>query len=277
MMYTEFTGLILIIANIAFSWKGFADHSFFERYKFRVENILVRKEYIRLVSSGFLHTGWAHLLFNMFSLFFFSGIIERLLGAGPLLLIYFAGLIGGGLLSLLIHRQHGSYSAVGASGAVCGVIFAAIALFPGLKVGLFMLPLAVPAWLFGLLYVLISIYGIRSGRDNIGHESHLGGAVIGLLTAIALYPQVLADNLATIAIIMLPSFLFIYLMATRPDLLLVDSHFFKARQANYTIDQRYNIDKKGREAELDRILEKIHKKGMNSLTRKEKDTLKKYS
>ncbi|HVV03598.1 MAG TPA: rhomboid family intramembrane serine protease, partial [Puia sp.] len=109
---------LLIIANILVSYKGLTNRRFFEGYEFQVDRILMNKDYRRLVTSGFLHVSWTHLLFNMFSLYFFSGPVESGLGPLGFLLVYFVSLIGGNLLTLFIHRRHGDYSSVGASGAV---------------------------------------------------------------------------------------------------------------------------------------------------------------
>ena len=166
----------------------------------------------------------------MISLLLFSGSIESYLGGIKFLIIYMASLIGGNLFSLLIHRQHGDYNAVGASGAVCGIIFASIALFPGMGVGLFFLPLSIPGWLYGILYVLYSIYGIKSKKGNIGHEAHLGGALIGMTVALIIEPSAFLENYFTILVITVPTIAFIYIIITRPQFLLIDNFFFKRHQ-----------------------------------------------
>lgn len=269
--------LILIIANVIVSYRGFKDGIFYNKYKFNVDAVLLYKDYKRLVTSGFLHVSWMHLIFNMLALYFFSGSLELSLGPVRFLLIYFLSLIGGDLLSLFIHRHDGGYDSVGASAGVSGLIYAAIALFPGLKIGLLFIPIGIPGWLFGLVYVLYSIYGIRSRKNNIGHDAHLGGALIGLIVAIILHPSVLITNTWPIVIIMLPSVAFIYIIITRPHVLLVDNYFFKTHSNAVTIDHKYNIEKRSKEQEIDRILEKIHKKGMKSLTDKERQMLQEYS
>jgi membrane associated rhomboid family serine protease len=192
--------LIIIILNFAFSYKGFKSHDLFDKYKFEVDKILVFNEYQRLITSGFLHVNWMHLIFNMFSLYAFSGLLETYLGGVHFLTIYFASLIGGNLLALFIHKHHGDYNAVGASGAVCGIIFASIALFPNLGVGLFGLPISIPSWLYGLLYILYSIYGVKSNKDNIGHEAHLGGALVGLFIALIMQPTAFLQNYFVISV-----------------------------------------------------------------------------
>lgn len=270
-------GLLLIILNVIFSIRGFNNPAFFDRYKFEVERILVYKEYIRLISSGFLHVNWFHLIFNTIALAAFSGIVESYLGSFQFLLVYFASLIGGDLLALFIHRNNGDYTAVGASGAISGVIFASIALFPGMNVGLFFLPISMPGWLFGLIFVLVSIYGIKSKRDNIGHEAHLGGALVGMLVGILFKPSALVENWLTITIILVPTLIFIYLILTRPHILLVDNFFFKQHPKYYNIDHKYNAEKVSKQQEIDRILEKINKSGMGSLNKKERAALEEYS
>jgi hypothetical protein len=211
----------------------------------------------------------------MFSLYIFSAGLEKYIGSAYYLVIYFASLIGGNLFSLYIHRRHGAYSAVGASGAVCGIMFASIALFPGMHIGLFFLPISFPAWMYGLAFVLYTIYGIKSRRDNVGYETHLGGALVGLLAAIAIQPSALVYNYIPILIIVIPSAIFIYFIVKNPSFLLIDNTF--KRRYNYTVEDRYNASKRNDEEEIDRILEKIHKRGMSSLTREEREKLKAFS
>jgi membrane associated rhomboid family serine protease len=270
-------GLLIILANFAISYKGFTNNAFMDGYKFEVDRILMDKDYMRLISSGFLHVNWQHLIFNMLALYSFSGLLEAQLGEWKYLLIYFASLIGGDLLSLYIHRHHGDYSAVGASGAICGLIFASIALFPGMEIGFMFLPFSMPSWLFGLLYVAYSIYGIKSKSDNIGHDAHLGGGLIGMLIAIACEPNALQINYLPIFAILVPSIIFIFVILTKPHVLLIDSFFFNQHNKSYTIDDKYNGAKADKQTELNTLLDKIRKKGMNSLSVKEKERLDQLS
>jgi membrane associated rhomboid family serine protease len=269
--------LILILVNCFVSWKGFNDRNFYERYEFSVEKVKIYKQYYRLVTSGFLHVNWMHLIFNMLALYFFSSSVELYFGPLQFLLVYFSSMIGGDLLSLFIHRFDSGYSSVGASGAVNGIIFASIAVFPGMKMGLFFIPVAIPAWIFGLAYVAYSIYGIRSRRDNVGHESHLAGALIGMLLAVAMFPAALMENYLVIGAIALPCIIFIYIILTRPHVLLINNQFFRSQKKNLSIDQKYNAEKLDRQKEVDRILDKINKRGMRSLTPKEREMLEQYS
>jgi membrane associated rhomboid family serine protease len=265
---------VLIVINFLVSYRGFKDSTFYNKYSFRIDAIQY-KDYKRLITSGFLHVNWMHLIFNMIALYFFSGSLEAYLGTFQFLLIYFTSLVGGNLLSLFIHRFDSGYSSVGASGAIMGVMFASIALFPGMQIGLFLLPFSFPAWLFGLAYVLISIYGIRSRSNNVGYDAHLGGGIAGMLLAILLHPASLVVNWFAILIIAIPAIAFIAFIVYKPEALLIDD-FFK-RKKYLTQEDKYNLSKKSKQQQLDDLLEKIHKKGMNSLSKKERDFLEKYS
>ncbi len=269
-------GLVLIIINVAVSCRGFTNRTFFESYAFEIDPILVGKDYKRLITSGFLHVSWLHLMFNMLTLYAFGEQLESRVGAFYFLLIYFASLIAGDLLSLFIHRNHGDYSAVGASGAVCGIIFASIALFPDMEIGFFGLP-TIKSWLYGIFFVVISIYGIKSGKSNIGHDAHLGGALVGMMTALILEPHAFRENYITILIITLPTILFIYLIITKPHILLLDNAFSKQEIKHYDINHKSNESKVNKQKELDVLLEKIKCNGFESLSAKEKLKLEEYS
>ncbi len=275
MMGLGIISILLILLNCLVSYRGFKDPLFYNKYYFEVEKVTLYKDYKRLLTSGFLHTNWMHLIMNMLALFFFGAQLESATHPLLFLLIYLASLTGGNYFSLLVHKRQGDYSAVGASGAISGVVFASIALVPGMKISLFFLP-AIPAWIYGLAYVLYAIYGVHSRKDNVGHDAHLAGGLVGMLMIIACYPSVLVTNYFAIAVIAVPAIAFIVVMLKYPHILLVNT-LFKKQSHNQTIDDRYNMSKKSREEEIDRILEKIHKKGMKSLTSEEKSMLEEFS
>jgi len=266
--------LILILGIGIYSYIGFNDVSFFEKNIFEVEKILLYKQYKRLFTGGFIHTGWLHLIFNLIALYFFSSAMSGLLNVFQYMLIFFSSLVGGHLLALYIHRNHSSYRSAGASGAVSGLIFASIALFPDMPIGLFPLPISFPAWIYGVVFMLFTLYGIRNKKEAIGHEAHLGGAVAGMLIAIIMFPQSLIQNIIPILLILGPSLAFIILIVYKPQLLMITNSYAGKR---YTVDQRYNMQKRSKEEEVDRILDKINRKGMKSLSQRERSLLKEYA
>ncbi|MGN7820130.1 rhomboid family intramembrane serine protease [Chitinophaga sp. 22536] len=267
--------LVTVILNLVVSYKGFKDTVFYDKYAFIVDEMLVHKEYYRLISSGFLHADWMHLLFNMMSLCFFSADVEAVLGIKNFIIIYMSSLVGGNLLSLFIHRHHGDYSAVGASGAVCGIIFACIALFPEMEIGFFGIPLYIPAWIYGVLYMLFTIFRIKDKNDNVGHEAHLGGAFIGLVFAVCMEPQAVRQHYLPVLAILLPCIIFMYLLVRKPHMILTGNTPGPQRFLN--LEDRYNQQKAIQQQEIDAILEKIHRQGINSLSAEEKQKLQNYA
>ena len=195
--------IIVIAANAIISFKGFSDFSFFERYKFNVGGIR-RGEKIRIFSSGFLHVDTMHLFFNMFTLYFFAPVVIYHLGTLHFLIIYIASLILGNLLSLYFHKDEYHYSAVGASGAVTGVLYSAILLQPNMQLGILFIPLPIPAYVFGILYLLYSIYGMKKQFGNIGHDAHFGGAIGGYVVTLILLPTLFQTDLLMVFLLAVP-------------------------------------------------------------------------
>ncbi|MEP7144143.1 MAG: rhomboid family intramembrane serine protease [Ferruginibacter sp.] len=271
------TTLIIIFVNVLCSYPGLKDHSYLENYAFEIDKVLIHKDYKRLVTSGFFHVSGMQLILNMATLCFFSGGTELQLGFIRYGLIYFASLVGGNLFSLFIHRKDDDYSAVGATGAVNGIIFASIALFPGFNIGIFGIHLPIPGWFYGFGYVLFSIYGIHSKRDNIGHETHLAGGLTGLIIAVLMQPASLIHNYLAISALALSSIFFIYILITRPRFLFIHNTFFNQDKEHYTVDHIFSLKGVDHQKEIDLILEKIHQQGIGSLSKKEKEKLDYYS
>ncbi len=146
-MSSTFFLIALIAINVIVSFKGFEDNYFFRKYQFHIGSIL-KGEQIRMITSGFLHADIAHLAFNMLTLYFFAPVVSGALGNYSFLLIYFASLIFGSMLTLFLHKNDYNYSAIGASGAVTGIIYSAILLDPSLQIFLFFIPIPIPAYLF---------------------------------------------------------------------------------------------------------------------------------
>lgn len=205
--------IAIIAANVIISLKGFDDRLFFEKYKFNVGGIK-RGEQIRMFSSGFLHVDTAHLLFNMITLYFFASNVIGSLGTYKFLIIYFASLVFGNLLSLYFHKEEFWYSAVGASGAVTGVLYSAILLDPGMSLYMFFIPIPIPGYVFGIGYLLYSIYGMKNRIGNIGHDAHFGGAVGGYAITLILMPSLFKTDLGHIGLLAIPIIILFLLYKT---------------------------------------------------------------
>lgn len=178
----------------------------FEKYKFSVGAILQRKEYIRLLTAGFLHADIMHLTFNMLTLYFFGPIVIQGFGNIGFAIIYFGSILLGNIFSLFLYQKQPWYSAIGASGGVSGILFASIAMLPDLGIYLFFIPIPIPGYIFGLVYFGYSVYMMLNPRqhDNIGHAAHLGGAFFGLVYAVANAPERAMENSLYIGIMALP-------------------------------------------------------------------------
>lgn len=198
------TMLIAIIAiNIIISYKGFQDMAFFRRYEFHIGSIRAGEQF-RMFSSAFLHADIAHLAFNMLTLYFFAPVVVGYLGTVSFGIIYLGSLIFGSLLTLYFHKNDYSYRAIGASGAVTGVLYSAILLQPDMSLYLFFIPIPIPAYIFGICYLLYSIYGMRAKNDNIGHTAHFGGAVGGYVITLCKAPDLFSDNLLMVILLAVP-------------------------------------------------------------------------
>ncbi|REE25448.1 rhomboid family intramembrane serine protease [Winogradskyella pacifica] len=205
--------IVIIAANVIMSFKGFDDRIFFEKYKFNVGSIK-RGEQIRMLSSGFLHADITHLLFNMFTLYFFADAVVMILGSFKFIVIYFASLIFGNLLSLYFHKDEYWYSAIGASGAVTGVLYAAILLRPDMNLYMYFIPIPIPGYVFGIGYLLYSIYGMKNKIGNIGHDAHFGGAVGGYVVTLIMMPSLFTSNLGYVGLLAVPIIILFVLYKT---------------------------------------------------------------
>ncbi len=195
--------IVIIAANVMISLKGFNDYGFLDKYKFHVGGVQ-RGEKIRMISAGFLHIDFQHLLFNMITLFFFASIVINYLSSGGFIIVYLVSLLLGNLLSLYFHKNEYHYSAVGASGAVTGILYSAILLRPEMNLYMFFIPIPIPAYIFGIGYLLYSIYGMKKRIGNIGHDAHFGGAIGGYVITLFMAPWILEKNLLMVGLLAIP-------------------------------------------------------------------------
>lgn len=152
--------------------------------------ILVRQrmQVHRLLTAGWVHADTTHLLFNMFTLYFFAHQVDRALGDVRFLILYVSAVVVAFVPTTLRQMNNPKYGSLGASGAVAAVMFSAILLFPGLKLGLFFLPIAIPGYAYALGYLAYSALHSWRSRDGINHDAHFSGAIYGSLLTYAFEP-----------------------------------------------------------------------------------------
>jgi membrane associated rhomboid family serine protease len=202
--------IVLIGINVVVSLKGFNDMAFFRKYEFHIGSIR-SGEQIRMITSAFLHGDMMHLAFNMLTLYFFAPIVLSFFGNLNFIYIYFVSLLAGSLLTMYFHKNDYSYRAIGASGAVTGIIYSSILLYPEMDLYLFFIPIPIPGYIFGIGYLLYSIYGMKAKNDNIGHTAHFGGAIGGYLFTLIKEPSLVETNTKMVVLLTIPIIILFYL------------------------------------------------------------------
>ena len=270
--------IVILLVTAAATLFAFSRPDIKERWMFNPYAILRHKEYERMLTSGLIHADWMHFGFNAFSFYSFGRIIELLYGWKSLVLVYFASMLGGSLLSLIVHRNH-DYRALGASGGVCGVIFASIFLLPGGSIVMFPIPVSIPAYLYAVIFLVASFVAHRRQIGNIGHDAHLGGAIVGLLAATAMYPDLVFAAPWMFALVLGLSVAILLVLLLDP-LDLLERRFERVETpAGGERDRRYaeNRERNLKIAEVDKLLEKVSRSGLQNLTDAERKKLEQLS
>ena len=185
------TFMLLLVNVLVSGYALFSDETLLDRLGFRPVRIQEQREWYRYITAGFVHAGLAHLAFNMITLYFFGPLLEVILGSFSFLLLYFGSEFAAHALTYRFHRGNEGYNAVGASGAISGVVFAFCLFFPFQKLYLFF-AVPIPAIVFAVGFVAVSIYAMKQARGRLGgiaHEAHLGGAIGGVILTFLLEPR----------------------------------------------------------------------------------------
>src|ERR1043166_7064725 len=271
------TIFILVITGVT-TLIAFQRRDLWERWMFKPYEILRHKQIERMVTSGLIHLDWMHFALNAYSFYSFGRNIELFYGTRTLLIIYVASIVGGSLLSLFIHRHH-DYRALGASGGVCGIIFASIFLLPGGRIGMFLLPIMVPADVYAIAFLLLSFFAMRRGIGNIGHDAHLGGAIVGLLVAAALYPSLVFATPKMFCVVLGISIAILLIVVFEPFHRLNFQFGSREDPVGGERERRYaeNRQRNRKLAEVDRLLDKVSEQGIHSLSDSERKKLDELS
>ncbi|MBT2748898.1 MULTISPECIES: rhomboid family intramembrane serine protease [unclassified Lysobacter] len=199
---------ILIAVTVLVSWQAFEKRRIFERLVLWPPGVERFRQYDRLLTHGFVHADWMHLLFNMITLYFFGraveGVFAQLVGQAMFVLFYLSAIVVAILPSYLRHRKDGNYVSLGASGAVSAVLFAFVLVDPWSWIIVFVIP--VPAVIYAVAYIGYSYWMDKRGRDSINHNAHLSGAIYGLLFVLLMEPGLGLRFLQKLASPSLPGF-----------------------------------------------------------------------
>ncbi len=187
--------LILIIITSFVSVTAFGNYELFNKLKFNAYSAWHNKEYMRILSHALVHGGWMHLIINMYVLWIFGRFVESYFkaiftyGSFLYILMYVLAVPFSSLPALFRNKNNTYYNAVGASGAVSAVLFTAILLQPRMPLFLMFIPIPVPAYIFGILYLVYSYFMSKRGGDNIAHDTHFAGSIFGFTFPIIFQPD----------------------------------------------------------------------------------------
>jgi membrane associated rhomboid family serine protease len=180
--------IIILVITCIISFIGFSNEKIISDLIFYPTAVTNRNQWYRFITCGFIHADFLHLAFNMYTFYMFGGLVERTFmdifpenGRVLYAVGYFAALVVCLLPTYLQHKNNYNYRSLGASGAVSAIIFIGIFLMPGLPLKIFPIPIDIPAFIFGPLYLALSAYLAKKGRGNINHSAHLWGAVLGII------------------------------------------------------------------------------------------------
>ena len=191
--------IIIIIITVITSIYGWNNPDRLSSWMMNPYMVKQKSQYYRFVTSGFIHSNYIHLAFNMITFYYFGDLIEQIftnsfgsIGIIYFLILYFGGMVVGDIPTFIKFRENSNYNSLGASGAVSAVVFAAILFYPTVSLCLFF-AICMPGFIFGILFLMYSYYQGRRMSDNINHDAHFYGAIFGIVCSIILEPAVVTS------------------------------------------------------------------------------------
>lgn len=188
---------IIFLTTIMVSLLTFSNTTLYGKLMLHPHSVSRGNKLYTIITSGFIHRDWMHLFMNMLSYYFFAFQLERILvmasnwGHIQFGMLYLVSLILSDMGSIIRHKDHFWYHSLGASGAVCAVVFSYILFYPLASMLILPIPIPIPAVLYGILFLAYCMYATKSANDNINHEAHFLGALAGMLITIILYPHII--------------------------------------------------------------------------------------
>ncbi|MNK37806.1 Rhomboid family protein [compost metagenome] len=184
---------LIFVFTIITSLYAFYDHSIYGKFMLHPYSVSKGHKVWTVITSGLIHADWMHLFFNMFTFVAFAFTLEQLLGSFKFGMLYFLALILSDLPTIFKHKDHFNYNSLGASGAISAVLFSFILFSPTSKISIMFIPFGIPAWIFGIIYLVYCAYASRNSRDGINHDAHFFGALTGLIFTIIFVPGILQN------------------------------------------------------------------------------------
>jgi len=184
---------LIFVFTVITSLYAFYDHAIYGKFMLHPYSVSKGHKVWTVITSGLIHADWMHLFFNMFTFVAFAFTLEQLLGSFKFGLLYFLALILSDLPTIFKHKDHFNYNSLGASGAISAVLFSFILFSPMSKITVLFIPVGIPAWIFGIIYLIYCAYASRNSRDGINHDAHFFGALTGLIFTIIFVPGILQN------------------------------------------------------------------------------------
>ncbi len=179
----------ITIAISIYAWYGRSN--IYDNWAFSPWEFTHHGKWYLVITKGFIHADYMHLIFNMMTYYFFAFRLEKTVGSFAFFIIYFGSLVLSDISTIIKNRNNAGYRAVGASGAIAGIIFSYVLFDPSSKLMIFFIPIGIPAPIFALLYLAYCYFASKRSNDQINHEAHLWGAITGLAITIILFPDIL--------------------------------------------------------------------------------------
>lgn len=186
---------VIFVFTILTSIYAFSNHDLMAKFMLHPYNVHRGRGVYTILTSGMVHRDWGHLLFNMLTFFFFGFSLEAILagvsawGHLQFALIYILGLVLSDVTTIVKQKDNIYYRSLGASGAICAILFSYILFQPKAMLGIFMI-IPMPAWLFGILFLFYCAWAAKNARDSINHDAHFYGAIVGIVVTLILHPWV---------------------------------------------------------------------------------------
>lgn len=191
--------VFIIVATAIVSAYALRNKQLENKLLFSAYSVFHHRKFYRMVSHGLIHGSFGHLFFNMLALYFFGIEVEMWfkivwgskIGSALFLLFYVSAIAVSSVKDLFKYKNDHSYKAIGASGAVSAVLFAAIFFNPLKGIYIYFIPQAIPGFIFAPLYLVYCQWMAKRNTDNIGHTAHFWGAVYGFLFPLIIRPSLI--------------------------------------------------------------------------------------